>query len=209
MSRPTFKTFLKLLDNYEAKGGVTEAVTATELKENADFLDAALATPVMKYVYNYLKSKGVVTSEATFKTKMNDLWFKLFRRTGTNDSSGFEHVFVGEATPDKIMGMHNWLQLYNEEKTKRFNYMGYIGYADNDDQLLTLRFEWNGLGKPVSSTLVGTTPEFELALFSLCYFAAPDPKLPARLGDYKVKVVCYKNGQGSNEHLGSGWVEGN
>ena len=47
---------------------------------------------------------------------LDTLWFALYRRATNNDSCGFEHVFVGEERDKKIMGMHNWLQLYVEEK---------------------------------------------------------------------------------------------
>lgn len=69
LARPTFAAFMQLLDNYEAKGGVTESVSSKETSENAAFLNAALKTPVMKYTYNYLKSKGKVSSESDFKKK--------------------------------------------------------------------------------------------------------------------------------------------
>jgi len=31
-----------------------------------------------------------------FKKKLHDLWFELYSRKAKNDSSGFEHVFLGE-----------------------------------------------------------------------------------------------------------------
>ena len=40
----------------------------------------------------------------------------LYRRKVENDSSGFEHVFVGEEKDGVIVGLHNWIQLYLEEK---------------------------------------------------------------------------------------------
>ena len=48
------------------------------------------------------------------------------RRKVENDSSGFEHVFVGEEKDGVIVGLHNWIQIYLEEKKGNLNYMGYI-----------------------------------------------------------------------------------
>ena len=47
---------------------------------------------------------------------LNDLWLTPYTRVTKNDSSGFEHVFVGEEKDGKIIGLHNWVQYYNEEK---------------------------------------------------------------------------------------------
>ena len=38
---------------------------------------------------------------------MDDKWFKLYRREARNDSSGFEHVFVGECRDGKVIGIIN------------------------------------------------------------------------------------------------------
>lgn len=40
-----------------------------------------------------------------------DLWLAPYRRVRDNDSSGFEHVFVGEEKDGKITGLHNWVQV--------------------------------------------------------------------------------------------------
>lgn len=43
------------------------------------------------------------------------------------DSCGFEHVFVGETRLGKqILGLHNWVQFYLQEKHKQIDYKGYI-----------------------------------------------------------------------------------
>ena len=60
-----------------------------------------------------------------------------------------------------------------EEKTGQLDYKGKIRqkqrYADAE-QFLTIQFEWHGQEKFVSSTLIGTSPEFEMALLTMCFF---------------------------------------
>lgn len=42
------------------------------------------------------------------------------------DSSGFEHVFVGETkSGTEIVGFHNWIQFYLQEKNGNLDYKGY------------------------------------------------------------------------------------
>lgn len=42
------------------------------------------------------------------------------------DSSGFEHVFVGESRAKEVIGFHNWIQFYLQEKQGNVDYQGYI-----------------------------------------------------------------------------------
>lgn len=49
-----------------------------------------------------------------------------YRTRGVLDSSGFEHVFVGETRDGKILGFHNWIQFYLQEKVGNVDYQGYI-----------------------------------------------------------------------------------
>lgn len=44
--RPTFRTFKRLLDNYESARGKAEEVTAEEEGENREFIDACMDTEV-------------------------------------------------------------------------------------------------------------------------------------------------------------------
>lgn len=88
--------------------GENETVTAEEIAENHRFINAICATRVMQHVHKYLVSQGKSPStERQFKEQLYNLWFKLYRRTKGSralDSSGFEHVFVGETRG----GMHQW-----------------------------------------------------------------------------------------------------
>lgn len=43
-----------------------------------------------------VKNKKFHGDTRDFKRKVESIWFGLYRRETQNDSSGFEHVFVGE-----------------------------------------------------------------------------------------------------------------
>ena len=54
------------------------------------------------------------------------LYFIFFFCRGY-DSSGFEHVFVGETRGDKeVIGFHNWIQFYLQEKVGNVDYKGFM-----------------------------------------------------------------------------------
>lgn len=42
------------------------------------------------------KNKKFTGDIRAFKRKLDYIWFGLYRRQAHNDSSGFEHVFIGE-----------------------------------------------------------------------------------------------------------------
>ena len=54
------------------------------------------------------------------------MWFRSYTREVRDDSSGFEHVFVGEARNGEIMGLHNWIQFSDQEQKHKLDYKGYI-----------------------------------------------------------------------------------
>eukprot|EP01039_Chlorochromonas_danica_P003565 gene3565-3904_t len=206
--RPTFAAFVALLDNYSAELGVGEEVTREEKAENKVFLDLAIATPVMQYVHSYLLRAGKTraTTKEAFTAELNQIWFEFYARRGrVKDSSGFEHVFVGEIQTDKeeIVGFHNWIQIYLEEKKGNFDYQGFIKpkrppsgprssvWSDARSQVISLQFKWHGALKKVSSSYIGTSPEFELALYTLCYFMGVEEKV-VQTGPYRVLVTVHR-----------------
>ncbi|KAK9059259.1 hypothetical protein SSX86_021878 [Deinandra increscens subsp. villosa] len=204
LRKPTLSRFCSLLDNYNPHEGYKEQVTSQEKQEQAAFIEEICRTAPIKYLYKYLCAKRVVSEDfQEFKRLLTSLWFDLYGRGGTSScSSAFEHVFVGEIKnrgEQSVSGFHNWLQFYMEEAKGRVDYQGYIfprrrgETPDSETQLLTLQFEWNGVLKSVSSTMIGVSPEFEIALYTLCFYMGGEDNY-VELGPYYVNIKCYRLG---------------
>lgn len=149
----TTRAFVALLDNYEREVGKAERQTAEEKREEAELLNAVCATQVMRFAFEWLKTHGKdprtqkLRSMSDFQTLLFDLWLAPYRRVAKDDSSGFEHVFVGEEKGGEITGLHNWVQYYLEEKKGTINYLGWTGRQDSDYDddvnLVTVKFAWD------------------------------------------------------------------
>ena len=68
--------------------------------------------------------------QSAFKFELQKMWLYFYRRKAYRDSSGFEHVLLGELQTKngvtQVSGFHNWLQFYFEEKKNNLaNYYGY------------------------------------------------------------------------------------
>lgn len=195
--RPTYKTFKDLLNNYELECGEQEVVTPEEKKENVAFVDAIMETEVMQEAHKYLVSKGKSPKEVgQFKWQLYKIWFTMVRRTRGDrdkDSSSFEHVFVGEGREDAFIGLHNWIQFYLQEKTGNIDYHGYFRREtvtdDEHFRLIALQFSWRGeKGKPMSSCFLGTSPEFEIAAYTICFLLGITEKTDVQIGEYEVEI---------------------
>lgn len=205
LRRPTYRTFVALLDNYKAETGEAERVTNSERKEISDFLNAIMQTAPMQFCHQYLQKKipdKVSSSPTEFKKLLHKIWFELYRRGGrAKDSSGFEHVFVGEVKNEKISGFHNWIQLYLEELKGDLDYRGYIkprgrseAQTDSNDHVLTLQFSWKGVEKSVGTSFIGVSPEFEMALYSMCFLLGEEDNqvyLNTGTDEFELNIKCY------------------
>lgn len=226
--RPTFNAFRSLLDNYSAYTGDEEEVTQKEVKEMRSFLSAVMETAPMKYCHQYCLAKGVEydgdpipDDETDFKEVLNSIWFKLYSRSGGGrrkkmDSSGFEHVFVGEVKNGQVSGFHNWIMFWLEERKGNIDYRGYIkprsrdstAETNDDDPVLTLQFSWNGVEKFVGTSFIGVSPEFELALYTMAFLAGDNENIVTldTGGEcFDLNVKCHK--YDGDSKVGSCYVE--
>ncbi|XP_072326971.1 uridylate-specific endoribonuclease B [Scyliorhinus torazame] len=200
--KKTFSAFISLLDNYESDTRQPEIITPEEEREIHTFLDAVMETPVLQIAHRYLVEMGrAKVNEEEFKQQLYDIWFSLYARKGSSqpDSSGFEHVFVGETRGGRtVIGFHNWIQFYLQEKLGHVDYRGYTMEKshlkpDENKHLLTLQFSWKKGVKPRGSCFMGVSPEFEFALYTITFLSSSGRHQKLRFSQYEVEIVCHSN----------------
>uniref|UniRef100_A0A8C5RTY5 Uridylate-specific endoribonuclease n=1 Tax=Laticauda laticaudata TaxID=8630 RepID=A0A8C5RTY5_LATLA len=194
-SRPTYASFIKLLDNYNAYVGTEEEFTKEQMKEQDIFLQEIMKTEVMKELYTFLHSKNYYDTEAEFVDDLKKMWFGLYSRgkDEDDDSSGFEHVFLGEIKKKKVSGFHNWIRFYLLEKQGIVNYFShsYDGPWTSYPDVLGMQFNFDGFYKQVGSAFIGSSPEFEFGLYSLCFIARPGKVCHLKIGGHNLDIQTY------------------
>ncbi|XP_074836503.1 uridylate-specific endoribonuclease [Carettochelys insculpta] len=193
-SKPTYASFIKLLDNYQRMTGQGEAVSAEHVKEQQNFLREVMKTEVMKKLYNFLNKKKRYSTQEEFVSDLKEMWFGLYSRgNDEGDSSGFEHIFSGEVKKGKVSGFHNWIRFYLLEKQGLVDYYShnYNGPWTSYPDVLGLKFEWDGYVKQVGSAFIGSSPEFEFGLYTLCFIARPGKMCRLSLGGKQLGIQTY------------------
>ncbi|CAL8335733.1 unnamed protein product [Lota lota] len=194
-SRPTYAALLAVLDNYQRMTGQDEVFSPRQLEEQETFVRESISnTELGRELYAFLFTKGRYASEEDFIQDLKMMWFGLYSRNNKKmDSSGFEHIFAGEIKGGKISGFHNWIQFYLQEKQGLLNYYSHSfnGPWTTHPDVLGMQFGWDGYYKQVGSAMVGCSPEFDLAMYSLCYIARPGKRCSLSLGGQELIIQTY------------------
>ncbi|XP_053980143.1 endoribonuclease CG2145-like [Hylaeus volcanicus] len=208
---PTVKAVLALHDNYEFDVKTKETVTSEERKEESDLIDKILETDVMKTTMKFLAEKGYIPDdEYEFKDSLKRIWFSQFKRIdGEASSSGFETVFLAEKFDSDIIGLHDWIYYAKQEAEKNLNYLGYIKEVKLGDKgaVLKVRSSLNDIVQPVTTVFVGTSPELEFALYTMCFFTRPNNVCPVSLGGAEFMVIVSRVNYFGKDILISGYPD--
>ncbi|XP_075055350.1 uridylate-specific endoribonuclease isoform X2 [Mixophyes fleayi] len=192
--RPTFARFISLLDNYDRKTGTDETYTPEEIKEQNNFLQEIMKTKVMKELYSFFHQKGLYKTEKEFVDDLQKMWFGLYSRSsGEPDSSGFEHVFVGEVKKGQVSGFHSWIRFYLLEKKGMMNYHShnFDGPWTSYPDVLGKQFNWDGFNKEVGTQFIGSSPEFDFAIYTMCFISRPGKKCQISLEGHNIGIQTY------------------
>ena len=178
-----YKYFLKISQLFSKTLGIKEENTKYKDQIIKKFINIICNTKVFIFLFHILREKKIIKHFCDFPTYIHKLWFSSYSKKNMNDSSLFEHIFIGETTYKYIYGFHNWIQFYNEEKIGKINYYGYIKYISN---IIFIKFSWENKTKKLGSFFIGTSIEFEMALYTLLHIYTDDNK-------YKIKVKYQSN----------------
>lgn len=192
---PTYKSFIEISNFYTKELGVSEISTSYKREKLHKFIKSLLETDLFIYLYYFLLKKNIIKKYVEFQSYIYDLWFKYYSRGGKNDSSPFEHIFIGETTKDKTIGFHNWIHFFMEERLGKVDYYGYMNVTNiNYPYVLNLKFKWEGKIKGQSSGFIGTSPEFEMVLYTICSILIPPDKkyISFDLQNNKIKLLLLK-----------------
>ncbi|KPP73912.1 poly(U)-specific endoribonuclease-like, partial [Scleropages formosus] len=165
-SKPTFSALLALLDNYQKQTGQAENFSSAQLAEQDKFLQETISnTGIGRELSTFMLRKGLYGSQSELIQDLKMMWFGLYTRSkGKMDSSGFEHTFLGEIKGGK-----------------------WTSYPD----ILGMQFNWDGYFKQVGSAFIGSSPEFDFALYSLCYITRPGKRCRLSLGGKALSIQTY------------------
>ncbi|XP_063695855.1 endoribonuclease CG2145 [Culicoides brevitarsis] len=211
---PTVEKFRALFNNYEQDAAVNEYITPNERKEENDFIDAVMATSVMRHALNFLQQKGIFGPDpAKQREELKAIWFNMYSRGGGKiGSSGFEHVFVSEVKNGSLSGLHNWLYYYDEEKAGRIDYKGYmkkltLGNKADIAKVRMCVYVKDQICKPTNSLFIGTSPELEMALYTVCFELRPDQECPMTFNGKTFNIKTHTFRYRGKNLIGSAFVE--
>jgi len=178
----TYARFLALRDYYNPQIGVAEDCGPACMAAQEAFLDALMNSRPIILLHSWLFGKGLAT--LNFKNELRQYFFLPYSRSGGPlDSSGFEHVFLGEISQDQesVVGFHNWVHAYYEEQDGHFVYGSFQGFCPSE--VLAFDFTYMGARKAANSFFLRTSLEIEVALYTLCLLTRVGAECPVRRND--------------------------
>ncbi|XP_028156220.1 poly(U)-specific endoribonuclease homolog [Ostrinia furnacalis] len=179
---PTIRPFVALFDNYHKNIIRPEFVTPNEETEQTTYINTILATGPIRSLVSFLVNKGL-TQLNEYNEQVDllrKIWFTKYARHWSGlckCSCAFENVFMAELKSDEVLGLHSWLFFAKRELDHKANYLGYIDKLDLPGKGMILKQHSvlsNTKDAPEVTMFVGTSPELETALYTLCFMARPD-----------------------------------
>lgn len=196
---PTMKAFIDLSDNFKAPVNVDDNLGVEYINEKEEFLNSVMDTKIMKITEDWMIAQGIFEgSNLTLHDVVDHIWFQQYagsHSSGVLDSTGFEHTFVGQINEERVLGLHNWIHFYELEQAGNVTYTDYVdqtifdGDGVNKGSVLKFSYDWQGASKDNGTMFIGTSPELEIALYTVCYIARANVKCPVQLNGKQFTIT--------------------
>lgn len=105
----------------------------------------------------------------------------------TSKSTSINHLF--KATKASLICL-----------TRNLYVMFSFSQPDENKHILALQFSWKNGIKPKGSIFIGVSPEFEFALYTLCFITSPNERVRVSFSLYDLEIVCHHYNQ---KHIGT------
>ncbi|EYC10843.1 hypothetical protein Y032_0053g2321 [Ancylostoma ceylanicum] len=122
------------------------------------------------------------------------------RKTGSTEP----RVSPKQEKNEEVSGLHNWIRFYllERNRTEDLDYKGYV--VQRGSVMAALRFTWQGALKRSGSLLIGTSPEYDMALYTLCFLSRRGKELcQVELDGCPLSVTSYELVQNNEVYIGT------
>ena len=76
-------------------------------------------------------------------------------------------------------------------------------YLYQQAQIILLKFNWSDDSKPVGSMFVGTSPELDMALYTVCFFTREGNLCPMSLNGQRFNIKTYSQTYNGQKYVGT------
>ncbi|XP_070559059.1 poly(U)-specific endoribonuclease-like [Ptychodera flava] len=208
---PIFRYFIDLLEML----GSSASGFRSDCELVGLFLDEVVQHKCGERLRSYLKERNLADGgRVDFKEKLRKTWFHQTENDGVL-SCAFQRVFIGKLkmyertrklkAESFVSGIHNWIRFYLLEKGGDITYSGIHGKQCPSDEKKIMNVEFicdHDVIKPVGSTFFGTSPAFEICLYTAAFLCGcQEGHTYIRLGSHNVDLYCPSNVQNGDDEL--------
>lgn len=122
------------------------------------------------------------------------MWYKFIPQSNISTVQGLERGL----TFTRVYKVHS--------KSKVIRAAG-ISILYLQGEIIKMRFVWLGDNKPVGTVFIGTTPELEMALYTLCFLVKPDSRCPVQLAGKRFQIQTWTQSYQGKTLVGSAYPE--
>ncbi|RXG68541.1 Poly(U)-specific endoribonuclease [Armadillidium vulgare] len=116
---------------------------------------------------------------------------------------------MGEIDDGIVKGFHNWISFYLEEQAGNIDYKSFIDeeVVSSELDLYMLSFNWDGYVKSTDSIWIGSTPELELAVYTICFYHKPNALCDVSMNGVAYKIQTYQQSYNGGTYVGSAYPD--